>query len=281
MSQSPASLSRLALLIGYGDIGQRLTPLLHRQDFVVAGARRHPEHVAQGQETKAQAEVVRADAARSQDWEALIALNPGVIVMTFTPPEYSEVGYEQGYVQPIRAFLQAAAEAPASFNPLIFFVSSTTVYGESNGEWVNEFTPVNPQGFSGDKMLQAEHLLRESPYKVCILRCSGIYGPGREHMKRSLEKGTYTITPAWTNRVHVDDIAEVIEHLIQRADENLALAPVYLITDDEPLQQEEVVRRYGYDPANFERSKTIGPRGSKRLSNQLIRSTGFQFRQFR
>lgn len=271
------------LLVGYGDIACRLTPLLFDRGFAVTGVRRHPERakLPELHANSPQFSLVQGDASSDEDWQRLLETRFDAIIFTLTPSEFSELGYQQGYVEPVRAMLSALSSFTAEMLPTVLYVSSTAVYGERDGEWVDELTPTQPTGFAGRQLLAAENLLQASGLPHVIVRASGIYGPGRERMHKGIQEGTYTITPAWTNRIHADDLARALDHLLMLKFSGEPTDELYLATDDEPLLAEEYVRRVaeriGADASNLPRSNEIGPRGSKRLSNARLSATGFDF----
>lgn len=262
------------LLMGAGDIAHRLQPLLSAQGFNVAGARRNPP-------AKTDFPHIRADARNVEDWRSLLAQQPEVIVLTLVPTAFSDEGYQQGYVEPIEAMLKALQESDPEYLPLILFVSSTSVYSERDGDWVDESTPTEPDSFAGARLLEAENLLRASAYPHTIVRFSGIYGPGREGMVARLMSGELTITPAWTNRIHVRDCAGVLSHLVQRFYADLALEDVYVASDNLPIRQAEFVEGLaaimGVDASGLPVSDKVGPRGSKRCNNARLTASGYRF----
>lgn len=262
------------LLMGAGDIAHRLQPLLSAQGFNVAGARRHPP-------AKTEFPHIRADARKVEDWKSLLAQQPEVIVLTLVPTEFSDQGYQQGYVEPIQAMLAALQDCDPEYLPLILFVSSTSVYSERDGEWVDESTPTEPDSFPGIRLLEAENLLRASAYPHSIVRFSGIYGPGREGMVARLMSGELTVTPAWTNRIHVRDCAGVLSHLVQRFYADRAVEDVYVASDNLPIQQSEFVEGLaaimGIDASELPVSDSVGPRGSKRCNNARLLASGYRF----
>tara|TARA_Y100001968_G_scaffold103211_1_gene93252 strand:+ start:1025 stop:1921 length:897 start_codon:yes stop_codon:yes gene_type:complete len=96
------------------------------------------------------------------------------------------------------------------------YLSTTGVYGDTKGEWVNENTPPNPQQNRSIRRLSCEKQWLETELPVQILRLPGIYGPGRSAFE-SLLKGTVKMVdkPGHVfSRVHVDDIAGAVLFLI-------------------------------------------------------------------
>ncbi|MRT94982.1 NAD-dependent epimerase/dehydratase family protein, partial [Ancylomarina sp. 16SWW S1-10-2] len=104
-----------------------------------------------------------------------------VVVMTFTPAEMSDQGYQTGYVDTVTTVINALKQQ--SHQPrLLLFVSSSSVYGQKDASWVNEESPTEPSHYSGKRLLEAEALLSNSGYPYCCVRFSGIYGPGRRRL---------------------------------------------------------------------------------------------------
>lgn len=261
------------LLMGAGDIANRLQPLLAVQGFEVTGARRNPP-------AEAEYPQLRADARKVEDWQQVLQERPEVIVLTMVPTEFSDTGYVQGYVEPVQAMLTTLSTL-ADYQPLILFVSSSSVYSERGGEWVSERSATNPDSFSGQRLEQAENLLKDSTYPHAVVRFSGIYGPGREGMLKRLKDGTLTLTPAWTNRIHVRDCAGVLAHLIGHYRVGKPLHNMYLASDNMPIRQTDLVRglaaKLGVDAERLPRSEEIGPRGSKRCDNTRLLESGYKF----
>ena len=92
------------------------------------------------------------------------------------------------------------------------YVSSTSVYGQSAGEVVDEQSPTEPEEESGRVVLEAERLLRHRLPGAVILRFAGIYGPGRLLRRQAIEKGEpiQADPERWLNLIHVDDGAAAI-----------------------------------------------------------------------
>jgi nucleoside-diphosphate-sugar epimerase len=118
----------------------------------------------------------------------------------------------------------------------IILLSTTAVYGDCQGNWIDESEPVNPQTDRGRRRLDAENALREwaNEYQVpyAILRVSGIYGPGRLPVER-LKKGLPILQEEqapFSNRIHQDDLAMVCVAAAERAPNSA----IYNVCDGHP-----------------------------------------------
>lgn len=118
----------------------------------------------------------------------------------------------------------------------IILLSTTAVYGDCKGEWIDESAPVNPQTDRGRRRLDAELALREwceaHNVSYVILRVSGIYGPGRfpiERLKKALPILREDLAP-YSNRIQQDDLAMVCVAAAERA----ASGSVYNVCDGHP-----------------------------------------------
>ncbi|RUO56159.1 NAD(P)H-binding protein [Pseudidiomarina homiensis] len=258
--------------LGYGDIAERTSSLLQFAGFTqMRGMCRHPDN----KNNPAHIELLAGDASNAADLERLVDADVDVVVITLTPNRKSEDPYFNGYVLPCR-LLQHQLQSQG-LRPRIIYISSTGVYDQRDGEWIDERTPAEPSDHHGQMLLQAEQTIATATDQVSILRCSGIYGPNRTRLAEMLISGEAVITPAWTNRIHADDVAGFIAFLIQHPDKQ---QPMFLVSDDEPLPQEaaygRLAERLGVDLSTFPRSDDIGRRGSKRISNRLLRASGYQ-----
>ena len=123
-------------------------------------------------------------------------------------------------------------------------MSSTAVYGDAGGGWIDERTTPEPGGFSGRIIREAEELLhsrlRGTGITPVVLRLGGIYGPGRTRLIDQVRGGTAVIPAAsrFTNRIHRDDAAAAIVHLCTMG---TVPAPVYLGVDNEPAELGDVL----------------------------------------
>lgn len=254
------------LIAGCGDLGRRTAQHLIAQGHEVWGLRRTPppeDHSG-----------LRWIAADLSDPASLAAVPRNITCVIFmaTPDSRDEAAYRRTFIEGTAALLDALD--PRVLKRIVF-ISSSAVYGEHGGEWVDEETPAAPVGFNGRLLLQAENALRSLPFETVILRLSGIYGPGRLQLLKRLQEGRARAprsTPHWSNRIHIDDAAAAVAHLVSLANPR----QIYLGTDDTPLELHVL---YDYLAALLHAPPVpSGPSpvgvGSKRLRNTRLRDSG-------
>ncbi|MGI6855475.1 SDR family oxidoreductase [Mesorhizobium sp. 1B3] len=190
--------------------------------------------------------------------------------------------------------LAAAAEAIRTGMPnveWIGYLSTVGVYGDHGGAWVDETSECRPVSGRSRARLAAENawaaLGAETGLPVAVLRLSGIYGPGRNAFVNLEEGSAKRLIKAEQvfNRIHVEDIAGVLWHLIG-ADRG----GVFNVTDDEPAPPQDVVtyaaELMGAEPPPeipFETAQ-LSPMArsfygeNKRVSNARIKAAGYRFR---
>ena len=258
------------LLAGCGDLGLRVARrLLDRGDLVWA-LRRTP----------------RADEAHGIHWlradlsqpESLRDMPAGITRLVYlpTPDRRDESAYRATFLDGLRHLLQALD--PRALRRVLF-VSSTAVYGAQSEDWVDENTAPSPKGFNGAVLLEAERWLAAQAVPSVVLRLAGLYGPGRLQLVDRLRAGVATVPrdpPHWANRIHVDDAAAAIVHLLGLHDAQA----VYIGADDTPLPldvlYDALASRIGAPPPPA--GPALGGVGSKRLSNARLRQSGFSLR---
>ncbi len=161
-----------------------------------------------------------------------------------------------------------------------FFVSSTSVYGQDAGEWVDEDAPAAPTAPTAKWLLAAERCLADAGAPATTVRFSGIYGPQRERLLRQVLAGAPVQydPPNYTNRIHRDDCLGVLEWLHRRQLAGTGLAPLYLASDDEPASAGDVARWLAAElgvPAPP--AAAAGGGQNKRCRNAQITHAGYRF----
>lgn len=203
-------------------------------------------------------------------------------MITLTPSEYSDEGYRRGYVEPVQVLANIYAENPLKAPKLVLFVSSSGVYAHDDGVWVDEGSSTESQRYNGKRLLEAEQLLAGSAIPSIAVRFSGIYGPGRNRLIKQAREKVWSETDQskWTNRIHVDDCAGVLAHLIERYQQGKNLDSIYLASDSEPVSSWDVKQWLAQQQDAIEEqelSHYSGVMSNKRCSNQRLLDSGYEF----
>lgn len=264
------------LISGCGYVGTALGLLLFADGHEVFGLRRDPSNLPPA---------IRPLAADLSEPLLPDVLPPDLdaAVYAVSPSAASEAGgaatddYRAAYVDGTRNLLAALAGSPSVRR--VVFVSSTGVYGQTDGEWVGEYSPTEPRSVSGRRLLEGEGIVLDGPVPAVVLRLGGIYGPGRTGMiKRALEAPPGG-PPQYTNRIHRDDCAGALLHLLTLPNPD----PLYLGVDGDPADRRTVAAwlaaRLGRTPANRPTPpKNPRARFNKRCSNEKLLASGYAFR---
>lgn len=215
-----------AVLVGCGDVGTRIGHRLLDRGFSVTGWRRSPERLP------AQFDGAAMDLTEPDT----VPLPPGdTAALVFSPAAGSRdpQRYEQVYLQGLRTVLDRLEQAGLADSVRVLLVSSTSVMGEAEG-MLDESAPPTPATPTGEILARTEELLSSwraggpdsSPRRrSSTLRLSGIYGPGRDRIRKQLRAGTVGEAAGQdahdafriSNRIHSDDAARAAVELLTRA----------------------------------------------------------------
>jgi nucleoside-diphosphate-sugar epimerase len=247
------------LIVGMGDTGRRVASLLVAAGHQVTGMRRHPQP-QDGVDLLAQS-------ALEPDFSMLAPIDQVCVILA--PDQHDEASYRQTFVQTIAPLATALADHPVQ---RVLFVSSTSVYGQSDGDWVDEHSTTEPQRYNGQVLCEAEQLWRRHcGDRVVVVRPSGIYGPSRERLLRWLDQAKPVAAQQWSNRIHVDDLAGFLAHLVRLS----SVESLYIATDDCPVPLDQVLQ--GLATATDKPMVAVLERlpHGKRLDNQRLKDSGF------
>ena len=260
------------LIAGCGDVGSLLGLILARAGHDVWGLRRNAAAVPAP---------IRPLAADLSDRAALEPLpaNLEYVFYTAAAGGATRERYHAAYVEGVAnliAALQRAKQNPRR----ILFTSSTSVYAQTAGVWVDEDSPADADAFSAQCLRQGENQVWRSPYPATVVRFGGIYGPGRTRLIDSLRQGeSRCAAGAYSNRIHRDDCAAALMHIMELPNP----AALYLGVDDDPALQCEVLRwlaeRLGVSgPTQIDALDATRRSGNKRCRNDRLRASGYRFR---
>ncbi len=122
----------------------------------------------------------------------------------------------------------------------IGYLSATSVYGDHQGQWVDETSLLHPQTISGIQRMKAEEQWLSTDLPVHIFRLSGVYGPGRstiDSLKRN-EIHQRVDTPGhFFSRIHIEDICQVLRASMN----NPTPREIYNLADDWPAPTREII----------------------------------------
>lgn len=206
------------------------------------------------------------------------------VVVAMTSDEKTAAGYRATYVDGVQNLVDALPHA-AIPSVKVVFVSSTSVYGNTNGDWVDETTLARPETSTAKVLFEAEECLRALLPQAVVLRLAGLYGPGRGRLVHQVRSGTTTLPRhlIYTNRIHIDDAASAVIHLTTRVRQP---AQVYIGADNEPVGRRELVsfiaEELGVPRPQVGSSSSERGQG-KRCRNDRLIATGFalEFRNYR
>ncbi len=254
------------LIAGCGDVGGRLAASLAARGETVYALRRSSAPLPQG---------VTAVHADLTDRASLRGLPGDITRLVFlpAPDARTEAAYRGLYLDGFAHLLEVLD--PARLERVVY-VSSSAVYGEHGGAWVDEDSPCRPLAFNGTVLLAAERHLATLPVRGVAMRFSGLYGPRRTQLLAQVASGRAVAHAGWTNRLHVEDAARALEHVLDLADPQAC----YVVSDDEPAPMADVVAwlaaRLGVSmPAADSGRAAVG---DKRLANHRLRASGFRLR---
>jgi nucleoside-diphosphate-sugar epimerase len=260
----------IILIIGCGDLGAATAARLFDAGHTVIGVRRSNQALPYGMQT------IQADVTQENTLKILENINPNIVIYGVSAGGSTDAQYQASYVQGLKNVLTTQRKNAALQH--VFFISSTRVYGQQTDELLNENIPAMPADFGGERLLEAENLLNDLSCNSTKLRLSGIYGTGRLYLvNMAKDFSKWPQENHYSNRIHRDDAASFIAFLAGKAAKNQHVEDCYIVTDDMPTQQYDVLtwlaNQQKIDTPNI---KPPLAQGGKRLSNKRLRSTGFE-----
>ena len=179
----------------------------------------------------------------------------------------TEAAYRDAYVSGVRNLVRAFGDRLETLRRFVF-ASSTRVFSQESGEWVDETSAASGDDFRARRLLEGEATVSALAIPTTRVRFGGIYGPGRERLLQRLSvepRGAAAET--YTNRIHRDDAAGFLAHLLE-AD---PIADLYLGVDSEPAKRITIHHWLrGQEPKRDDR-----PGNGKRCSNSRLLESGY------
>lgn len=260
------------LVVGCGYLGARVAHLWANSGETVYAITRSPD---------------RANDFAAQGWVPIVVdiTQPNSLTKL---PETDTVLFAVGFDRTGKSIHEVYAGGLANvLNALsasvgrVVYISSTGVFGQTDGDWVTEESLCRPTREGGKACLAAEELLRAHPLgeRSIILRLAGLYGPRRIPRRDDLLSARPIPAPSegWLNLIHVDDAARIVLAVEKQA----PLSSLYLVSDGAPVLRRdyyaELARLLGAPEPRFESVPSDSPAAlrataDKRISNAGLRS---------
>jgi nucleoside-diphosphate-sugar epimerase len=257
------------LLLGCGFVGKVLATQLKALGNEVTGWVRSPDSVQMLESLEIRSIV--GDFTDGHSWEN-VPTDFDVAIHIASSGRGDQGVYEKVYFDGMKKLSEKMKGSR------LIFVSSTSVYGQIDGEWVDERSPAQPTSATSQVLLKAESIALQRG--GVVVRPSGIYGPNRSVLFQKFMDGSAVIEgdgKRWINQIHRDDVAGGIALLVQHPE----LSGIFNLTDDRPTNHLEV---YGWlsaktgkpmpppAPENHQRKRGWT---HKRISNQKMKSIGW------
>ena len=253
------------LIVGCGYLGRRVAKLWLAQGHHVFGVTRRPESAAALQHEGI--EPIVADVLRPDSLNGLPSVD--TVLHAVGLDRTSGVSMRSVYVDGLANVLDHLPK-PRRF----IYISSSSVYGQTDGAWVDEDSLTEPLEESGRIVLEAERLLRARLPEAIILRFAGIYGPGRLLRRKTIEAGEPIVGDAdkWLNLIQVEDGARAV----LAAQECGQPGGTYNICDDQPVRRRdfygELARVLGAPTPRFVAPPVDQPTPPHEKANRRIRN---------
>lgn len=273
-------------IVGCGYVGIELGRQLRERGHSVWGVRR-----SVGGRDAVEAAGLEPVAADATDPETLSALpDADAVVFAASSGGRGAAAARAVYVDGLRNVIDEYDDRASAPERLVY-TSSTGVYGDHDGAWVDEGTPLNPTTEKTRVLADAERVSRDrssAGIDGTVVRFAGLYGPDRYRLRRYLDG---PVTAGYLNMIHRDDAAGAVRYLLES---DRARGEVVLAVDDEPVEKHTfadwLADQCGVErPPKRSKSERLADGDlsaaaerriltSKRCSNDYLRSLGYGFR---
>jgi nucleoside-diphosphate-sugar epimerase len=224
----------MKLVVGCGYLGSRVAALWLAQNKSVAVVTRSAERAR-----RLQADGYVPSVADVTDPQSLINVRQlGPIDSVLYAVGFDRAAGQtmrEVYVEGLRALLDAL---PTTVERIIY-ISTTGVYSQNDGGWIDENSECQPTRDAGRVCLEAELLLAQHALgsRAIVLRLVGIYGPGRIPRRNELLSGqpVAAAADAWLNLIHVDDAARIV----LAVEKQVRPPRMYLVADGQPVRRRD------------------------------------------
>jgi nucleoside-diphosphate-sugar epimerase len=218
----------IKLIIGCGYLGRRVAHLWLKQGQRVLATTRRPAAWHDSLMMAPNFEPIVCDVLRPETLQNLPQVDTVLYAVGFD--RASGASMRSVYVDGVANVLERLPP-PNKF----IYISSSSVYGQTDGAWVDEDFPTEPEEDAGKIVLAAEKAVQAKMPDAVILRFAGIYGPGRLLRQKAIQAGEVIVADAnrWLNLIHVEDGARAV----LAAEEQGRPGRIYNVADGNPVQR--------------------------------------------
>lgn len=260
-------------VIGCGYLGRKAASFWTGQNHHVTATTRHPEKLPDLAKVAQKTVLFREG---DLDTLSLLLANHEALVVTIGADDLAH--YEEAYLKTAQMFRSLALEMNVPRR--LLYTSSTSVYGDAAGQWVDESTPLQGGSETNRILIETEKTylsLQELGWSVVIFRLAELYGPERTLLQK-IQSFQGKELPGdgtqYANMIHRDDVVHALDYALKHP-----LEGIYnLADDDHPLRKdlyEKVASKGGLPPVKWDPSLSGLRGGSKRVSNHKLKAEGF------
>jgi len=262
-------------IIGCGYIGSALASLWSQKGYHVTATTRNMANLEKLRKISQKSQILKGN--DEKELTSLI-LNNEVLLVTIAADRADQ--YENAYLDTAKMFHHIALQINLPRH--LIYTSSTSVYGDHQGLWVDEQSSLLANNESSKILIETEKSylsLTELGWSVCIFRLAQIYGPNRELSKKVKELEGRTLSgngEHYTNMIHREDCTAAIDYGLRHHLEGI----FNLADDDHPTRKELydiICQKHHLPKVKWDPSHTEFPGGNKRVSNHKIKAEGFVF----
>ena len=192
------------------------------------------------------------------------------VYVLLSPNESTPEAYQRVYVDSVQPISKALKQHPVQ---KVVVVSSTRVYGENHGERIDDEAEMKPNDEQGRLLLKMEQLWQQAyPSASIIIRPTGIYGTSVARMLKLAEKTKNYPNLHWSNRIHIDDLANFLAHLlhVEHAEKS------YIVSNNQPSLLHETIQWFQRQLHLLELVLQSDEYSGKRIYATRMAEMGFQ-----
>jgi nucleoside-diphosphate-sugar epimerase len=263
------------LIIGCGYIGTEVATIWKKKGYHLTTTTRHPDRLEALSRVSQKSLIIKGN-DELELTELLHENDVIVVAVGADSPEH----YESAYLNTAQIIRHLASEMDTPRH--LIYTSTTSVYGDHQGQWVDETSPLQTTSDQGKILIEAERhylSLSEMGWRVSLLRMAEIYGPGRELSKRVKQLEGHVlpgIGDHYTNMIHKNDCAHAIDYVLRHH-----LEGIYNLADDAHPTRKELYdalsHKFQLPLVEWDPSHPSLHTGNKRISNHKIKAEGFAF----